>query len=64
MIRVPVAVHRWFERGEGWAYEPLCAERCGADRAGTLNALCDHQLKQPEPGGFLLHGQDGVWLGW
>jgi len=25
MIRVPVAVHRWFERGEGWAYDPLCA---------------------------------------
>jgi hypothetical protein len=64
MIRVPVAVHRWFERGEGWAYDPLCAARCGPDVAGTLNALLDCQLKQPEAGGFLLRGEDGVWLGW
>ena len=27
MTPVPVAVHRWFERGEGWAFDPLCAGR-------------------------------------
>jgi len=64
MIRVPVAVHRWFERGEGWAYDPLCATRYGPDAAGTLNVLFDRQLKQPEPGSFLLRGEDGIWLGW
>ena len=52
----PVAVHRWFERGEGWAYDPLCAARCGPDPAAGLNVLFDRQLKHPEPGGFLLRG--------
>jgi len=64
MIRVPVAVHRWFERGEGWAYDPLCADQCGPDVAGTLNVLFDGPLKHPEPGSFLLRAGEEVWLGW
>src|SRR5207253_3552769 len=49
---------------EGWAYDSLCAARCGPDVAVTLNALFDRHLKQPEPGGFLLRSEEGVWLGW
>src|SRR5689334_1668442 len=63
-VQVAVAVHRWFERGEGWAHNSLCAARCGPDVAGSLNLLFDRQLKHPEPGPFQVQSPNGLWLGW
>jgi hypothetical protein len=59
MTPVPVAVHRWFERGEGWAFDP----RCTALLVAALNVLFDRQLKHPEPGPFLVRTAEGVWVG-
>ncbi len=65
MTQAAVAVHRWFERGEGWAFDPHCARLCGADPTAALNALFDRRLKSPEPGDFVqpVEGGEGVWVG-
>jgi hypothetical protein len=65
MTPVPVAIHRWFERGEGWAYDPLCGERLGPEVVAALNTAFDPRLKRPGMGPFvlLIPGSEEVWLG-
>lgn len=54
----PVAVHRWFARGEDWAMHPWFAPRIGA----VLRAL-DERVKSRQPGPFQLDAAEGVLVG-
>jgi hypothetical protein len=43
IIQVPVAVHRWFAEGEGWAYYPKWEKKIE-----QLVQLLDPYLKSPD----------------
>ena len=54
----PVAVHRWFARGEDWAMHPWFAPRVGE----VLRAL-DERIKARQAGPFQLDAAGGVLVG-
>jgi hypothetical protein len=54
----PVAVHRWFARGEDWALHPWLGDRL----AGLLAAL-DERIKSRREGPFQVEAPGGVLVG-
>jgi hypothetical protein len=56
--QAPVAVHRWFSRGEDWALHPYFTARMGE----LLRAL-DERLKARQPGPFEVEALGGLLVG-